>query len=199
MGLSPRGRGNLCHLCHFFGGYGSIPAWAGKPRSQPDARCARIRRVYPRVGGETDFDSSADLLVTGLSPRGRGNLAGSDPAGGDKGSIPAWAGKPMMLPYRWCWCRVYPRVGGETCCQRVERQRIGGLSPRGRGNPMNVAPSHHGVWSIPAWAGKPVDSNDVITGQMVYPRVGGETASPRPATPRLGGLSPRGRGNSDSR
>ena len=51
-GLSPRGRGNRYSLSPEARGGGSIPAWAGEPRSVP---CKPNRvRVYPRVGGGTE-------------------------------------------------------------------------------------------------------------------------------------------------
>ena len=50
-GLSPRGRGNLPKRRVVEHGYGSIPAWAGKPSSRRLVGAAS--GVYPRVGGET--------------------------------------------------------------------------------------------------------------------------------------------------
>ena len=71
MGLSPRGRGNLPPNKAPLVGQGSIPAWAGEPRrgSMP----ARSSGVYPRVGGGTPEKALPALVITGLSPRGRGN------------------------------------------------------------------------------------------------------------------------------
>ena len=76
LGLSPRGRGNPTTRT---GAYrlGSIPAWAGKPRSSGSWR--------------------------GLSPRGRGNRC----------QCAARLGRSIArVDQRFC--RVYPRVGGET-------------------------------------------------------------------------------------
>ena len=95
----------------------SIPAWAGKPRHP--RRYAPSLRVYPRVGGETLGASRGGSLIGGLSPRGRGNQAGSETVVKCIGSIPAWAGKPV---WRGRWRhnrRVYPRVGGETSVART--------------------------------------------------------------------------------
>ena len=50
-GLSPRGRGNRRECSRGAGCDGSIPAWAGKPRTPPTS--GQSQRVYPRVGGET--------------------------------------------------------------------------------------------------------------------------------------------------
>ena len=71
-GLSPRGRGNLFLMLPSSCGSRSIPAWAGKPYTQPDARA--VTGVYPRVGGETINRHAQAHHFCGLSPRGRGNL-----------------------------------------------------------------------------------------------------------------------------
>ena len=70
----------------------------------------------------------------GLSPRGRGNLRMPTARQAWRRSIPAWAGEPN------CGIRpankksVYPRVSGGTIRDFVHAHRVGGLSPRGRGN-----------------------------------------------------------------
>ena len=72
-----------------------------------------------------------------------------------------------------------------------------GLSPRGRGNPLNSLVSHQAVGSIPAWAGEPIDRMRSASMATVYPRVGGGTDSALFAFALHYGLSPRGRGNPD--
>ena len=113
-GLSPRGRGNLDDGARHFPQRGSIPAWAGEPRS---GRATRIGcRVYPRVGGGTrpiapyaqvmwglsprgrgkpSCNASFSPCRRGLSPRGRGNHQEVEPVVVAGGSIPAWAGEPV--------------------------------------------------------------------------------------------------------
>ena len=49
--------------------------------------------VYPRVGGGTDLMARLMLRLSGLSPRGRGNLRSAPEADIRYGSIPAWAGE----------------------------------------------------------------------------------------------------------
>ena len=172
---------------------GSIPAWAGKPRGP--YRRVTVRGVYPRVGGETPCGAPPRRGSSGLSPRGRGNPhAGRSPLP-CRGSIPAWAGKPLMPICLRRTIMVYPRVGGETLT-RVDRLcRAEGLSPRGRGNRGCDGVSSTCRGSIPAWAGKPTDIKQAELGDMVYPRVGGETSSDAFSEQLLVGLSPRGRGN----
>ena len=91
--------------------------------------------------------------------------------------------------------RVYPRVGGETSTRLTVSGRITGLSPRGRGNPVQIVRSNLDIGSIPAWAGKPAIRGNLLRVGQVYPRVGGETISCRLLRSRGAGLSPRGRGN----
>ncbi len=192
-GLSPRGRGNHHGQRHEHAQERSIPAWAGKPRMTRGA--SQYGTVYPRVGGETYPDRAPLRTWAGLSPRGRGNLAGD---GGDRlpgGSIPAWAGKPCrFLDRRW-WSGVYPRVGGETGTRRWHLHPSSGLSPRGRGNPDGRVRRVGTGRSIPAWAGKPRRNRAPWTHRGVYPRVGGETSRQTPPIVTMPGLSPRGRGN----
>ena len=92
-GLSPRMRGNHVVRPPHHDRLGSIPAYAGKPRSRwtPISR----RWVYPRVCGETLMPSRGANSAAGLSPRMRGNLLGEWQAEGSDGSIPAYAGKPF--------------------------------------------------------------------------------------------------------
>ena len=112
--------------------------------------------VYPRVGGGTWSTNSRPSSAVGLSPRGRGNLVNELQAILSRGSIPAWAGEPMVNQPRItglsegsipAWAGepsfggvgadtivVYPRVGGGTANVRSVRVSVCGLSPRGRGN-----------------------------------------------------------------
>ena len=100
-GLSPRGRGNRRHhRCHP-PGQRSIPAWAGQP--MPTAPCWYLRRVYPRVGGATRGNLLNGVVMTGLSPRGRGNHADHHLVLGPFRSIPAWAGQPLFGEYWQGW------------------------------------------------------------------------------------------------
>ena len=131
-GLSPRGRGNRLGQVHIDRRHGSIPAWAGKPRST--LLLGDALPVYPRVGGETRGTMPACAACTGLSPRGRGNRREPRIADGRARSIPAWAGKPGSDATRRPGSTVYPRVGGETRREPSLSTRPDGLSPRGRGN-----------------------------------------------------------------
>ena len=151
--------------------------------------------VYPRVGGETaDIGQKVDPS-TGLSPRGRGNLAVDRIGLRDRRSIPAWAGKPRSLLRMMSRRRVYPRVGGETFTLVRLLHMAKGLSPRGRGNPVHDCMIRDDRRSIPAWAGKPRNPAGLLCAHPVYPRVGGETPWSAWRRHSVRGLSPRGRGN----
>ena len=171
----------------------SIPAWAGEPHQVFGA--AGHFGVYPRVGGGTFSFSLRRSAISGLSPRGRGNLAFGLFRPRRAGSIPAWAGEPWAGPFPWLRSAVYPRVGGGTGRRKARRQPIGGLSPRGRGNPSGHARPHFAERSIPAWAGEPPVQPHQQRGHKVYPRVGGGTRDMGIPALRREGLSPRGRGN----
>ena len=155
-GLSPRGRGNPAAIYHPQTQEGSIPAWAGEPRSLT----SRTRRpwVYPRVGGGTLDSFQANPEGCGLSPRGRGNRWTTSPSSIYRGSIPAWAGEPASTTAANSICGVYPRVGGGTFGMPQVSRPFWGLSPRGRGNRWLREVGPHRRRSIPAWAGEPISA-----------------------------------------
>ena len=192
-GLSPRGRGNPVGPSGYSGINRSIPAWAGKPASSSGSLSSPP--VYPRVGGETLAKVEKSLNADGLSPRGRGNRRRAGGPRHRRGSIPAWAGKPVHWHFLASCSKVYPRVGGETMTSADPVTNPGGLSPRGRGNRLAMEPRVDYVRSIPAWAGKPKGLTKSSGSTRVYPRVGGETTSTTGPLSRSTGLSPRGRGN----
>ena len=192
-GLSPRGRGNPPCPRPGERRQGSIPAWAGKPHAE--RLVLHFAEVYPRVGGETVHLAAELVVYQGLSPRGRGNHRAHSDAVHARRSIPAWAGKPTIVPARHFWMTVYPRVGGETEWCGDDLLETVGLSPRGRGNPRTSPSRWTARGSIPAWAGKPWRLARIRPTCEVYPRVGGETARVFCASLADVGLSPRGRGN----
>ena len=190
-GLSPRGRGNLQQQGEHLRWLRSIPAWAGNlvvcaysvftDRSipawagEPSVRKCRwaLSSVYPRVGGGTFRERNGDGQGGGLSPRGRGNLSERARADSVLGSIPAWAGEPVVTQSVRRSQRVYPRVGGGTRGWRWQNWPRAGLSPRGRGNPRLALAKLASCRSIPAWAGEPAGNKSMPPSGTVYPRVGG--------------------------
>ena len=172
---------------------GSIPAWAGEPRTS--GMKAGRGRVYPRVGGGTVTLAQSWPSCRGLSPRGRGNRGPANCLALTRGSIPAWAGEPRTWTTNIIKVRVYPRVGGGTANGRRRCRKSSGLSPRGRGNLDMAMSSSIRSGSIPAWAGEPRTSGMKAGRGRVYPRVGGGTVTLAQSWPSCRGLSPRGRGN----
>ena len=132
-GLSPRVRGNRMPVRRSNPPGGTIPACAGEPPRL--RRPASPARDYPRVCGGTTIAGEAGTVITGLSPRVRGNLAFHFAVAFHFGTIPACAGEPYPLLRHRLFPRDYPRVCGGTGYQKLEWQKIRGLSPRVRGNP----------------------------------------------------------------
>ena len=90
---------------------------------------------------------------------------------------------------------VYPRACGGTFPVVDQEQRLGGLSPRVRGNHRRVECARERHGSIPARAGEPRKPVVGCAIHGVYPRACGGTSLPQ-AGQELGfGLSPRVRGN----
>ena len=192
-GPSPRGRGSRRQAGREARQEGSIPAWAGKPRSRVTA--SGSWRVHPRVGGEARASDAAPTDTSGPSPRGRGSLRQAVADRPVLGSIPAWAGKPEP------WCRprgmrrVHPRVGGEAQPCRRHAQDRHGPSPRGRGSLPGREARPERLGSIPAWAGKPCSCCRPGSDRPVHPRVGGEACRGPVGFDLRAGPSPRGRGS----
>ena len=72
---------------------------------------------------------------------------------------------------------------------------MAGLSPRGRGNRLQVLRCPRRVGSIPARAREPGIQSSLSTSPGVYPRAGGGTQIAAAVAMVFQGLSPRGRGN----
>ena len=192
-GLSPRVRGNQIQAVNQPCGCRSIPACAGEPcgyRSTPIPR-----RVYPRVCGGTQLGRSCRWSNRGLSPRVRGNQVEVCPRCRSIGSIPACAGEPSKRPRRRRMSRVYPRVCGGTVRSWCENNEAYGLSPRVRGNPVQMDVVLVLQGSIPACAGEPIAWAVRRRARAVYPRVCGGTAHLDIQVVPSNGLSPRVRGN----
>ena len=127
------------------------------------------------MGGGTHTAAGPVDDAHGLSPRGRGNPdVGKGQTVGMR-SIPAWAGEPGSAKHPSPQFRVYPRVGGGTVAEWLDRTTTQGLSPRGRGNLHEAMQAVEQRGSIPAWAGEPVGFIYDHQCAAVYPRVGGGT------------------------
>src|SRR6266436_4516531 len=154
---------------------------------------------HPRAGGETVAAVFPTQVLSGPSPRGRGNRRRGVPDAGAVGTIPARAGKPAPPWDGAAWRRDHPRAGGETSVWQRWPDDPSGPSPRGRGNLIfeAVTPLPHGT--IPARAGKPRFLPAPFGRLRDHPRAGGETLASAPTTAPGTGPSPRGRGNRPGR
>ena len=131
-GLSPRVRGNRPDQCDSVASRRSIPACAGEPMCLMTLH--GICEVYPRVCGGTLSSAGPALIVSGLSPRVRGNPQHMSNASRELRSIPACAGEPYCPRNKPRPDPVYPRVCGGTIVDSPQRRPRQGLSPRVRGN-----------------------------------------------------------------
>ena len=86
-------------------------------------------------------------------------------------------------------------MGGGTTSPFSLKKTAQGLSPRGRGNQLELLFLQPSRRSIPAWAGEPRRGELATRPPRVYPRVGGGTDVRSGGTVQIIGLSPRGRGN----
>ena len=192
-GLSPRTRGNQGEGCPPPVRARSIPANAGKPGWL--ISCTGRSGVYPRERGETASSAVATVTVSGLSPRTRGNPPHLGHPRLKLRSIPANAGKPTMGASSPPIARVYPRERGETAAGAQIVFNFQGLSPRTRGNQLQLGATAADEGSIPANAGKPSTRRTPSIPPWVYPRERGETFVAADVRPADTGLSPRTRGN----
>ena len=187
-GLSPRGRGKLMAIVALLAAVWSIPAWAGETYLMLGVELALA--VYPRVGGGNYVRSTLGVSSVGLSPRGRGKRQSQASPSRPTRSIPAWAGETSWIRRNLAAYRVYPRVGGGNLFEFGNRRRRNGLSPRGRGKPLQSVRQPRPRGSIPAWAGETIAMPCSGSVMSVYPRVGG--GNPSWVNNNLCGLSVNG-------
>ena len=129
-----------------------IPAHAGKTPSTCPAD--RRSRAHPRSRGENDEDASGGVGEAGSSPLTRGKRRRLAQRIGDRGLIPAHAGKTMRTRPAGLGRRAHPRSRGENRLDVLRHDQFAGSSPLTRGK---RAPRTGGSCRgrlIPAHAGK---------------------------------------------
>ena len=145
--------------------------------------------------GGTEEQQAWQEYQEGLSPRVRGNQSLCARITAYCRSIPACAGEPTIHNTIWKVGKVYPRVCGGTTQQNQQQQINSGLSPRVRGNRLEVYAIGRGYRSIPACAREPGSWQLLGRAATVYPRVCGGTYGAVSVCATVTGLSPRVRGN----
>ena len=173
-GLSPRVRGNLRAQLGADLLLGPIPACAGQPITIHFSTGSP--RAYPRVCGATCRCHARSQAAEGLSPRVRGNLGVTLSHDVPKWPIPACAGQPGFELLSEPATRAYPRVCGATEQTEDDSARDQGLSPRVRGNQVNLLEVPASLGPIPACAGQPTPRPTASGGDGAYPRVCGATS-----------------------
>ena len=132
--------------------------------------------------------------AAGLSPPTRGILIGRIQGAHNAGSIPAYAGDPVLGACAYARGRVYPRLRGGSRQRARRRYWARGLSPptrgiRGRAHRDTGAPG-----SIPAYAGDPDPAGTSRRRREVYPRLRGGSHKRMVSRAIAEGLSPPTRG-----
>ena len=192
-GLSPRARGNPGQCKRPASGAGPIPASAGQPCMHQTL--AIKSRAYPRERGATRCPGPRKAVLKGLSPRARGNLGRPVFVPTTGGPIPASAGQPCYGNRIGNGWRAYPRERGATVNAQADAPNGMGLSPRARGNRLEVIDLLEQMGPIPASAGQPRPSALPRGAPGAYPRERGATVFMFLPFLPVKGLSPRARGN----
>ena len=111
------------------------------------------------------------------------------------GPIPACAGQPHAPRALYLLLGAYPRVCGATGRAGASPRPRLGLSPRVRGNLLQLVNDADCIGPIPACAGQPRAQGSTWATSRAYPRVCGATYRRIRVVRFSMGLSPRVRGN----
>ena len=172
VGSSPLTRGKLQLNADTLPVNGLIPAHAGKTFSLPFPTF--LCWAHPRSRGENTSPPSSSIAQSGSSPLTRGKLHEVLPGGGDRGLIPAHAGKTAAGRRTEGAGPAHPRSRGENRCISDLPVTLTGL--------------------IPAHAGKTFTSTTCAFRRRAHPRSRGENAMCRSQSLSVRGSSPLTRG-----
>ena len=170
-GSSPLTRGKLGVSCGCFEDDGLIPAHAGKTDSMSSRLADNM--AHPRSRGENRRSKRHHAGARGSSPLTRGKLRLELVKVGNRGLIPAHAGKTGL------WSPPPPGWGS---------------SPLTRGKLVTCRGSRRCQGLIPAHAGKTPPSDHGVMWSGAHPRSRGENRKTALAWARRGGSSPLTRG-----
>ena len=154
VGSSPLTRGKRFMMSAVWVVIGLIPAHAGKTRTS--AITCRPSRAHPRSRGENLRRPFLCDGRVGSSPLTRGKLTLDFVARGQRGLIPAHAGKTWWTPTGWEPSRAHPRSRGENPHCTLRSPLVGGSSPLTRGKRAVCPQVRNRRRLIPAHAGKTV-------------------------------------------
>ena len=129
-----------------------IPACAGKS-VQPSVKKIEARD-HPRVCGEKSAAVSGKPLAMGSSPRVRGKDPPRHKEAEGLGIIPAGAGRRRRACCDGAQSQDHPRGCGEKTWRSSRPERLGGSSPRVRGEEDKKEHRHARPGIIPAGAGR---------------------------------------------
>ncbi len=192
-GRSPRTRGSLLGKAQGKRRGRSIPAYAGEPL------WARGKdgdgRVDPRVRGGATINRLTAIAEAGRSPRTRGSQVTTTDPVSVLGSIPAYAGEPVLTDAEHGTYRVDPRVRGGASVAKSSAINGKGRSPRTRGSREPQRHGHQPAGSIPAYAGEPKKRHHHQRQRQVDPRVRGGAVRFDLWHHEAPGRSPRTRGS----
>ena len=192
MGSSPRVRGEEKVGKLYRGWPGIIPAGAGR-RSR--RRCPQGQLGdHPRGCGEKACVMSADCLVSGSSPRVRGEEERGAAGGEDEGIIPAGAGRREKVSGSGAGLRDHPRGCGEKRVAGEDVKVGGGSSPRVRGEVVAGITKKGAGGIIPAGAGRSASKCWSPNSRRDHPRGCGEKSDQGYRCANAQGSSPRVRG-----
>ena len=171
---------------------GIIPAHAGKTTCSWSPR--RTPRDHPRSRGENFVTVGVTLGGVGSSPLTRGKQGLRLTLGGNRGIIPAHAGKTRGRMRASRGSRDHPRSRGENAKQMRVLTKAGGSSPltRGKHPRRRRGPERPGI--IPAHAGKTMNIDTRVGPLGDHPRSRGENAPARRGVRPSHGSSPLTRG-----
>ncbi len=192
-GRSPQVRGSLGAALGDLELSGSIPAYAGEPKSASASDCAW--RVDPRVSGRAVLPPASTNDAWGRSPLTRGSPGQGPAAGARAGSIPAYVGEPRRPCRPAARGEVDPRLRGGASDWSTVNARVMGRSPLTRGSLSHLLHRCCVVGSIPAYAGEPQQIQIFVFIETVDPRLRGGAVLPSATLAGGLGRSPLTRGS----
>ena len=191
-GRSPHARGRQETETEAVAAFGSIPACAGKADTSDYSRW--VQKVDPRMRGEGSSRFRRRQSNPGRSPHARGRRIPLGPGLRRIRSIPACAGKALVIVVIIMSPEVDPRMRGEGAKWERTPGVTEGRSPHARGRRPMVSLVSIKCGSIPACAGKAGDGAGGRDSWRVDPRMRGEGIDRVRLEINPAGRSPHARG-----